>query len=211
MTPRKRVGAGTSRQGCDDLTVTEAGFDAWAQPSWRKPAKQDGCAGVPERAICAAVESWPAFAQLEPDTAAWGNSLLYQHGVGLAFLATIRPDGRPRVHPMCPLIADDGLFAFIVPSPKQRDLRRRGAYAMHSFPCPANEDAFYLAGEAAVVSDERLRGTLARQFVSEREAIGVAAPSKDDLLFEFGIESCLLTRTTGHGDPAPAHTIWHAS
>ena len=156
------------------------------------------------------VVSWRAFTQQEPEMAAQGKSLLYQHGVGLAFLATIRPDGHPRVHPMCPLTTDDGLFAFIVPSPKQRDLDRRGAYTLHSFPCPTNEDAFYVTGQAALVEDAHHREALARQFVGEREAVGVAPPSADDALFEFDIESCLLTRTTGHGDPAPDHRVWHA-
>jgi hypothetical protein len=156
------------------------------------------------------VVSWLAFRQQEPGMAAPERSLLYQHGVGLAFLATIRPDGRPRVHPMCPLISDDGLFAFIVPSPKQRDLKRNGAYALHSFPCPTNEDAFYVTGQAGLVSDADRREALARQFVAEREAIGVAAPSEDDALFQLDIESCLRTRTIGHGDPSPDHRVWHA-
>jgi hypothetical protein len=109
------------------------------------------------------------------------------------------------------LLSDDGLFAFIVPSPKQEDLKRSGAYALHSFPCPDNEDAFYVTGHAALVLDTGRRDTLARQFVKEREAIGVASPSADDMLFAFDVESCLLTRTTGHGDPAPDHQVWHAS
>src|SRR3954447_11400647 len=104
--------------------------------------------------------SWLAFTQQEPDMAAEGKSLLYQHGVGLAFLATVRSDGRPRVHPICPLIADEGLFAFIVPSPKQHDLKRSGAYALHSFPCEQNEDAFYMTGRAACVSDDVRRTAL---------------------------------------------------
>src|SRR5262245_12682487 len=139
-----------------------------------------------------------------------GRALLYQHGVGLAFLATVRLDARPRVHPMCPIMTNEGMFAFIVPSPKQADLRRNGAYALHSFPCPDNEDAFYVTGQAAVVSEAERRDALARQFVAEREAFGVALPSPDDVLFDFDVESCLLTRTTGHGDPAPNHMIWHA-
>jgi hypothetical protein len=80
--------------------------------------------------------SWSGFATQQPDMAGDGRSLLYRHGVGLAFLGTVGTNGQPRVHPVCPLITDDGLFAFIVPSPKQRDLARRGEYALHSFPCP---------------------------------------------------------------------------
>jgi hypothetical protein len=156
------------------------------------------------------VVSWSAFMQREPDLATQGRSLLYQHGVGLAFIATVGVDSRPRVHPVCPLITDEGLFAFIVPSPKQRDLSRTGAYALHSFPCPTNEDAFYVTGQAAVVTDTERRNALERQFVAERDVIGVAPPSMDDVLFEFDVDSCVLTRTTGHGDPSPSHRIWHA-
>lgn len=45
---------------------------------------------------------------------------------------------------MCPLLTDTGLYAFIVPTPKQKDLHRDGRYAMHSFPLDDKEDAFYL-------------------------------------------------------------------
>ena len=67
--------------------------------------------------------SWDEFEQRQPGLATAGHALFYQFGVGLAFLATVRRDGGPRVHPMCPLIHGGGLFAFIVPGPKQADLR----------------------------------------------------------------------------------------
>ena len=93
--------------------------------------------------------SWGALAGGRPDLAEGGRQLLYQFGVGLAFLGTTRADGAPRVHPMCPVLNDEGLFAFIVPSPKRNDLHRDGRYAMHSFPADDNEDAFSVAGQAA--------------------------------------------------------------
>jgi hypothetical protein len=155
--------------------------------------------------------SWTEFAEQQPEMAAVGRTILYQHGVGLAFLATVAPNGRPRVHPVCPLLADVGLFAFIVPSPKQHDLARVGEYALHTFPCPDNEDAFYLTGHANAVRDGGRRDELARQFAVERSAIAVREPPPDDVLFEFRLRTCMLTRTTGHGDPRPDHRIWHAS
>ena len=150
--------------------------------------------------------SWEEFEQRQPGLAAAGRALFYQFGVGLAFLATVRRDGGPRVHPMCPLIHGGGLFAFIVPGPKQGDLRRDGRYALHSFPCEGNEDAFYSTGRAAAVDDPVVRQVLAGVFVMERD--GVPVPAADHRLFRFGIETCLLTRTTGHGDFAPQHTTW---
>jgi hypothetical protein len=152
--------------------------------------------------------TWLDFASERPDLAEAGRDLLYQFGVGLGFLATLRTDGRPRLHPMCPVIDEHGLFAFIIPSPKQHDLRRDGLFAMHSFPCEDNEDAFYLTGRAQLVEDAALRGALSAQFVEERKQFAVPAPAEEDLLFSFLIDSCLLTRTKGHGDPAPEHTVW---
>ena len=161
----------------------------------------------------ARVPAWSPGAKLserEPDLAESGRALLYQVGVGLAFLATVRADGVPRLHPMCPLIDDRGMFAFIVPSPKQHDLRRDGVYSMHSFPCDDNEDAFNFTGVARLVTDPKVRQGLGEQFVEERKQFAVPFPADDDALFEFDIDSCLLTRTTGHGDPAPNHLVWRA-
>ena len=154
--------------------------------------------------------TWAELIHTRPDLASTGEALLYQHGVGLAFLGTVTGDGRPRVHPMCPLLTEVELFAFIVPSPKQNDLRRDGRYAMHSFPTPDNEDAFYITGQAYLVEDLSTRRALSQQFVEERSRLEVAPPANADGLFRFDISTCLLTRTTGHGDPAPKHVVWRA-
>lgn len=154
--------------------------------------------------------TWGELAESRPDLADAGRGLLYRVGVGLAFLSTVRRDGGPRVHPMCPQILGGGLYAFIVPSPKRDDLVRDGRYAMHSFPCPDNEDAFYVTGRARQVTDAAVRESLSRQFVEERAAHAIPAPDEDQWVFSFDVERCLLTRTTGHGDPDPQHTVWRA-
>lgn len=145
--------------------------------------------------------TWNELARQQPQLADAGRALLYQHGVGLAFMATIRPDTRPRLHPMCPLLNDDGLFAFIIPSPKQRDLLRDGWYAMHSFPCADNEDAFYVTGKAQLVENGSVRDILGGQFVQERSQFAVPSPATEDALFRFDVDSCLLTTTTGTATP----------
>jgi hypothetical protein len=109
---------------------------------------------------------------------------------------------------MCPVIHDGGMYAFIVPGPKQADLHRDGRYALHSFPCPDNEDAFYCAGQASAEQDAGLRRVLAGVFVAERA--GMPTPEPAHHLFRFSVDRCLLTRTTGHGDVAPQHTTWQA-
>jgi hypothetical protein len=36
-------------------------------------------------------------------------------------------------------------------------------------------------------------------------------PGEEQHLFEFQVQAAMLTQTTGHGDPAPRHTIWRAT
>jgi hypothetical protein len=154
--------------------------------------------------------SWRAFQTVRPDLADASRALLYQFGVGLGFLGTVRPDGGPRVHPMCPIITDDGLYGLIVESPKARDLRREGRYALHSFPFPDNEDACYLTGRAVERTERELRDAIEDQFVAERSQFPIPKEHlAGQLLVEFDIQTVMVTRTTGHGDPNPQHTIWH--
>lgn len=69
--------------------------------------------------------------------------------MGLGYLAAIGVDGSQRVHPMCPLLREDGIFAFIIPSPKQRDLHRDSRFAMHFNPRKAHERPSGLASQRA--------------------------------------------------------------
>jgi hypothetical protein len=151
---------------------------------------------------------WIEFSKREVALASACRELMYQYGVGLAFLATTRADGGPRVHPICPLLNDTGLFAFLIPSPKRADLLRDGQYAMHSFPADQNEDAFYLTGVAHPVDEPGFRKTLQGQFTQERRLDAPPPGFEHQVLFEFDIERCLYTKTAGHGDPAPQHTTW---
>ncbi len=139
-----------------------------------------------------------------------GRALLYQFGVGLAFLGTVRKDGVARLHPVCPLITDDCMYLFVIPSAKRNDLLRDGRYALHSFPCDTNEDAFGMSGTARLVVDDARRRELGDQFAAERASFGSPHPAAEDLLFELSLDSCFLTRTTGHGDPNPQHQHWRA-
>jgi hypothetical protein len=153
---------------------------------------------------------WSEFVATQPRLAEAGRALLYQYGVGLAFLSTIRADGGPRIHPVCPVVDDHGLYAFLVPSPKREDLHRDPRYALHSYPADANEDAFYVTGRAWRVDDVDLRWAVAGQMARERDFPDPPAELVDQELFEFGIERCLHTATSGHGDPNPRHVVWRA-
>jgi hypothetical protein len=112
---------------------------------------------------------WSAFAVLRPDLEPVARGMLYQHGLGLGFLATVRTDGGPRVHPICPVLAEN-LYAFIVPGPKLADLRRDGRYALCSETCapPRHDDNLYLTGMVEELDDALLRERLTAQVLAER-------------------------------------------
>ena len=156
------------------------------------------------------VLTWGELRAVRPEAAETGRALLYQFGVGLGFLATVRADGGPRVHPVCPVLTDDGVYLFVVSSPKRADLLRDERYALHAFPVPENEDAFYLSGIAEPRPDPVLRGLLSEIFFAERGMQEPPPGFEDELLFELLIDTCLATKTTGHADYHPQHTVWKA-
>ena len=155
--------------------------------------------------------AWGDLRRARPDLADAGVRLLYQFGVGLAFLATVRRDGGPRVHPICPIVTDEEVYGFLEPSPKLRDLHRDPRYALHSFPPADNEDAFYVTGDAWPVPDHELIQVVTAQLLSERGWKEPPPTAEVQELFRFDIDRCLHTRTTGHGDFAPRHEIWRAA
>jgi hypothetical protein len=158
------------------------------------------------------VATWSDFSAASPRLAGRAHELLYQFGVGLAFLGTVDASGAPRVHPLCPIICDGELFLLVVPGPKRIDLERDGRFALHSFPCEDNEDAAYLTGRAVAIENEPARRAIVeKQFLDERAAIPIAPESLvEQALFRLDVERCLVTTTTGHGDPAPQHEVWRA-
>jgi hypothetical protein len=146
------------------------------------------------------VARWESFAAQAPELAEAGRRLLYQFGVGLGFLATVRPDGGPRLHPMCPILAEGGLYTFLVPSPKRNDLVRDPRYALHSFPPAEVDDEFYVTGRARRIDDPDLRTAVAATYHAE-----VAA---DHDLFELDVERCLHAAYRARGDWPPRYTRW---
>ena len=155
--------------------------------------------------------TWTEFEQQQPALADAGGRQYYQFGIGLAFLATIRRDGGPRVHPVCPVISPAGLHLLIKAGPKQQDLRRDGRYALHSEACPPprHDDGFTITGRAREVTETETAGVVRRQVLAERD--GKVWPGFDEeLIFELGIERCLLMLTQADGPFAAGPTIWKA-
>jgi hypothetical protein len=146
--------------------------------------------------------SWARFSGAAPRLSEQVRALLEQYGQAFGYLATIRPDGGPRVHPISPVIADGGLFCFALPSPKRRDLERDGRFALHSYPPEHSDDEAYLAGQAVLVTSASRQARLAR--------LHRAAPDVHWRLFELTIAVAMVTRRYGPG-ASPEHHVWHAA
>ena len=130
--------------------------------------------------------SWKSLEDQQPELAAFGAERLNGN---VAYLATVRNDGSPRVHPVTPIIGQGHLFVFMEPtSPKGHDLRRDGRYALH---CSVSDNSgasgeFIVTGRAQLVDSAELRA-LAVQLASY-------TPADRYILFEFTIER--VTSTT---------------
>lgn len=147
--------------------------------------------------------TWDEFAAAEPELAAAGVRLLFHPGVGFGYLATVRGDGSPQVHPVMPLIADGRLQVFVVPSSKLDDLRRDGRYALHSSQTADVDDEFCVEGRAEVVdAPERRRSALAAH---------AAAVGDDHVLVELGIERALWAHYASPPSWPPAYRSWRES
>jgi hypothetical protein len=104
------------------------------------------------------MESWSAFAAVEPEMAEKGRALLYQRGDGEGFLATVAANGTPRIHPLNVGVVDGRLLVFVQDfSAKARDLGANPHYALHAHQDPAAPDEFLLRGEARLVTDADVR------------------------------------------------------
>jgi hypothetical protein len=153
------------------------------------------------------MKSWSEFSIEEPELAKIGKGLLFQSRphVGLAFLATLRNDGAPRLHPVSIVLAHGRLFVLIPPtSPKCRDLQRDGRFAMQAFPPPQNEanEEFYLSGRAEPIQDHAIC-----QALIEETKIAV---EEHEVLFELFFDRVMYTRLESQGTPdeRPLHKKW---
>jgi Pyridoxamine 5'-phosphate oxidase len=100
---------------------------------------------------------WPAFAAQEPELAARGWELLAEEH-GYVYLATVAPDGGPRLHPVAPIRADRGLFVAVMSrSPKLADIRREPRVALHTTVRPPDDEEFSIRGIAREVEGVEAR------------------------------------------------------
>ena len=152
---------------------------------------------------------WGEIRSQRPEIERIARELLYGSGLGLAFLATVRGDGGPRVHPIVPTIVGDGIFALIIPGPKLRDLERDPRYALHSetVPPPNQDDGAYLSGRVRIVEADNVRAAVRDQLQADLglESLWPEAPSQT--IVEFLVDRCLITLTAARGGLPAGNTV----
>jgi hypothetical protein len=133
--------------------------------------------------------TWQAFETESGGLASFGRERLDRR---VSFLATIRGDGGPRVHPVTPWIFEGHLYVRMFDtSPKVADLTRDPRYALHSM--MDNDDG--IGGEVA------LRGRA--EPVPDPATIEAAFAAVSDftdrplVLFEFLVDEVATTTYVG--------------
>ncbi|HJZ68296.1 MAG TPA: pyridoxamine 5'-phosphate oxidase family protein [Blastocatellia bacterium] len=141
--------------------------------------------------------SWQLLEDQQPGLAAFGAERLNGR---VAYLATLRADGSPRVHPVTPIIGQGHLFVFMEPtSPKGHDLQRDGRYALH---CSVTDNSgasgeFSALGQAHLTNDAELRALAVR--------LASYTTAERYVLFEFELERAA---STIYRDGQPIRRSW---
>ncbi len=143
---------------------------------------------------------WRDFAAQDGIIAEEGLGLLFQHGIGLAYLATVDDDNAPRIHPIVVVYSNGGLFTFLIPSPKRRDLERNPHYALHAYSSADSDNEFALRGTAQLIEDEAIR----------QKVISAAVHDIDDdhFLYELFVDSALSAEYEYRGQWPPSYATW---
>lgn len=148
-----------------------------------------------------AVATWQEFESEAPDLAVTAHTLwpgitalhkgkpqaMARLGFSIAFLATSRPDGSPRLHPFCPVLADGRLFAAIPrSSPKGHDLRRDPRCVIHALPGPEDNE-LCIRARAKEVGDNPAARARVIAAVAPSGVGGMIETVSKDPIFEFDI------------------------
>jgi hypothetical protein len=168
-----RSGGRTNQNQCLGTRGRRAGTVAtWAEFERQAPALAEVAARL-----------WPGIVALDRGAAAPPGTPLF----AVAYLASLRRDGSPRLHPFCPILAGGRLFAAIPrSSPKGWDLRRDPRCAIHALPGP-DDDELCIRAAAAEVSRDRSVRDLVSRVVAVSDVGGMIESAAADPLFEFDL------------------------
>lgn len=144
--------------------------------------------------------AWAAFEAAAPVLAAEARRLLRRGGEDAGFLATVRGDLPPRIHPVNVGIVDAGLYVFVLPSAKRTDLELDGRFALHAHQDPEAPGELSIRGRAVEVHDATVRARVA-----------AAWPFRPDAsygLFELRLAAVVVGRRPTADDWPPRYETW---
>jgi hypothetical protein len=197
------MGSRASPNGTWRAADVEAGPEWARMATWGDVEKENpGVARFADRL-------WPGIVALGQGTAPPGGTPWFP----IAYLATVRRDGAPRLHPFCPILAGGRLFAAIPrSSPKGSDLRRDPRCVIHAMPGP--EDAeLCLRADAAEVTDDIETMSLVQRVVSRSGVGGMIESVAHDPIFEFDLQQVDASVWVNVGQPG-THAVreqWRAA
>ena len=124
----------------------------------------------------------------------WAAARRLRDDVPVAFLATLAPDGSPRIAPFCQILTDDALYVIAAArTPKPADLRRDPRCAVH-WTLGEGDEELALRGRAIEVldPDERKRVQTAAHFLFD----------PTDPIFRIAFHHALWVHWENPGTPA---------
>jgi hypothetical protein len=158
---------------------------------------------APELAAAAAAR-WPGIVALH-------RGQPVPHGepaFAVAYLATTRRDGSPRLHPFCPILAAGRLCAAIPRrSPKGDDLRRDPRCVIHALPGPDDDELCIRASAREVTTDDEVRTAIHAMAVASGVG-GMQRTTARDPLFAFDLEQVDIGHWVDVGQPG-THAVRH--
>lgn len=141
--------------------------------------------------------TWQTFESQSPELAEFAFIRLHNK---VAYIATARKDGSPRVHPFTPIIGEGHFFVFMEPtSPKGHDLRRDPRFAIH---CSVTDTSgksgeVFLSGHTAFLETAEMRAMAMR--------VSPYKPAEWYILFELYPKSVTITQYPDGGSPVRRH------
>ena len=128
---------------------------------------------------------WSDLTRAAPDLAATGKRLLFgSQGTEVALLATVDTAGYPRMAPVCPIFAGEGLYVLVgAATPKHAHLASNGRFCLHA-QVGADDLEFQIRGHARRVEDPDEKQRVL-------EAIRFPSFDPNDPLFELELTRCL--------------------
>ena len=146
--------------------------------------------------------SWQALTDAAPELAAFGAERLHDQ---VAYLASLKADGSPRLHPVRPVVTGGLLLVFAeASSPKIRDFARDARYSLHDTATgddPWDLREFLAEGTAHRADDPEVRAI----------ANGASAFPRDDRFVLFVLEVERAMSTVYGSDGRPHRESWRVA